>query len=117
MLGDAAHPMVPRGSNGAGQAILDARCLSDLLAGGDDPTAALREYEAQRLAATTQVVLTNRANPPDAIIRVVHERSGDRPFARIEDVISVEELEQMSATYKRISGLDRAGSGKIRIDG
>ena len=117
LLGDAAHPMVPRGSNGAGQAILDARCLSDLLAGGDDPTAALREYEAQRLAATTQVVLTNRANPPDAIIRVVHERIGDRPFARIEDVISVEELEQMSATYKRISGLDRAGSGRIRIDG
>ena len=117
LLGDAAHPMVPRGSNGAGQAILDARCLSDLLAGGGDPTAALREYEAQRLAATTQVVLTNRANPPDAIIRVVHERSGDRPFARIEDVISVEELEQMSATYKRISGLDRAGPGKIRIDG
>ncbi|MEO6743258.1 MAG: flavin-dependent oxidoreductase [Caldimonas sp.] len=117
LLGDAAHPMVPRGSNGAGQAILDARCLSDLLAGGSAPTAALREYEALRLAATTQVVLTNRANPPDAIIRVVHERSGDRPFARIEDVISVEELEQMSATYKRISGLDRAGPEKIRIDG
>jgi 2-polyprenyl-6-methoxyphenol hydroxylase-like FAD-dependent oxidoreductase len=117
LLGDAAHPMVPRGSNGAGQAILDARCLSDLLAGGAEPTAALREYEAQRLAATTQVVLTNRANPPDAIIRVVHERSGDRPFARIEDIISAEELQQMSATYKRISGLDRAGPGKIRIDG
>ena len=89
LLGDAAHPMVPRGSNGAGQAILDARCLTDLLARGGEPAAALRDYETQRLAATTQVVLTNRSNPPDAIIRVVHERSGDRPFARIEDVIGL----------------------------
>ena len=117
LLGDAAHPMVPRGSNGAGQAILDARCLSDLLARGGDPQAALQVYEAQRLAATTQVVLTNRSNPPDAIIRVVHERSGDRPFACIEDIISREELEQMSREYKRIAGLDPGQPGKPRIDG
>jgi len=117
LLGDAAHPMVPRGSNGAGQAILDARCLTDLLARGDDPRAALQAYEAQRLDATTQVVLTNRRNPPDAIIRVVHERTGDRPFARIEDVISRDELQQMSRDYKRIAGLDPAESGKPRIDG
>ena len=116
LLGDAAHPMVPRGSNGAGQAILDARCLADLLARGGDPRAALRDYETQRLAATTQVVLTNRSNPPDAIIRVVHERTGDRPFARIEDVISRAELEQMSREYKRIAGLDPGESGKPRID-
>jgi len=107
---------VPRGSNGAGQAILDARCLADLLGRGGDPLAALRAYEAQRLAATTQVVLTNRSNPPDAIIRVVHERSGDRPFARIEDVISRAELERMSRDYKRIAGLDLGESGKPRID-
>ena len=31
LLGDAAHPMYPRGSNGAGQAILDARALADAL--------------------------------------------------------------------------------------
>jgi 2-polyprenyl-6-methoxyphenol hydroxylase-like FAD-dependent oxidoreductase len=31
LLGDAAHPMVPRGSNGAGQAILDARALTSAL--------------------------------------------------------------------------------------
>jgi 2-polyprenyl-6-methoxyphenol hydroxylase-like FAD-dependent oxidoreductase len=116
LLGDAAHPMVPRGSNGAGQAILDARCLADLLARGGDPRAALSDYETQRLAATTQVVLTNRINPPDAIIRVVHERTGDRPFARIEDVISRAELEQMSREYKRIAGLDPGEPGKPRID-
>jgi 2-polyprenyl-6-methoxyphenol hydroxylase-like FAD-dependent oxidoreductase len=116
LLGDAAHPMVPRGSNGAGQAILDARCLADLLARGGDPRAALSDYETQRLAATTRVVLTNRSNPPDAIIRVVHERTGDRPFARIEDVISRAELEQMSREYKRIAGLDPGEPGKPRID-
>ena len=104
LLGDAAHPMVPRGSNGAGQAILDARCLADLLASGIDPAAALKAYEAQRLAATTQVVLTNRSNPPDAIIREVLERSGDRPFERIEDIISHAELVGMSERYKQVSG-------------
>ena len=31
LLGDAAHPMYPVGSNGASQAILDARCLARLL--------------------------------------------------------------------------------------
>ena len=107
LLGDAAHPMVPRGSNGAGQAILDARCLADLLAGAAGPAAALRAYEAQRLEATTRVVLTNRSNPPDAIIREVHLRSGDKPFARIEDLISHAELVRMSESYKRVAGLDR----------
>jgi 2-polyprenyl-6-methoxyphenol hydroxylase-like FAD-dependent oxidoreductase len=107
LLGDAAHPMVPRGSNGAGQAILDARDLADRLAAGGDPRAALAAYEAERLPATARVVLENRRNPPDAIIREVVERSGDRPFARIEDVISREELERMSERYKRVAGYDR----------
>ena len=117
LLGDAAHPMVPRGSNGAGQAILDARCLADLLAAGDGPEAALRAYEAQRLAATTQVVLTNRSNPPDAIIREVHERTGDRPFGRIEDVISAEEIARMSEAYKRVAGYDHASLARAGQQG
>jgi 2-polyprenyl-6-methoxyphenol hydroxylase-like FAD-dependent oxidoreductase len=113
LLGDAAHPMVPRGSNGAGQAILDARCLADLLAAmpGDAP-GALRAYEAERLPKTTQVVLTNRANPPDAILREVFLRTGDRPFVRIEDVISVEEALAITGAYKRIAGYDLASLGR-----
>ncbi len=103
LLGDAAHPMVPRGSNGAGQAILDARVLADCLAAHADPAEALLAYQAQRLPLTSQVVLANRRNPPDAILREVHERTGDRPFARIEDVISAEELAAMTDGYKRIS--------------
>ena len=109
LLGDAAHPMVPRGSNGAGQAILDARCLADLIARmADDPAAALVAYEAERRPATTQVVLTNRANPPDAILREVFLRTGDRPFARIEDVISAEEMLAITGAYKRVAGYDLA---------
>ncbi len=107
LLGDAAHPMYPRGSNGAGQAILDARCLAGLLAGGRDAREALAAYEAERLPATAQVVLTNRANPPDAINREVWRRTGDRPFARIEDVISQDELRTLSDSYKRVAGYDR----------
>ena len=107
LLGDAAHPMVPRGSNGAGQAILDARALADALATEHDPVAALQSYEAARLDATATIVRTNRTNPPDAILREVYERTGDQPFARIEDVISVGELEAMSQGYKRIAGYDR----------
>jgi 5-methylphenazine-1-carboxylate 1-monooxygenase len=107
LLGDAAHPMVPRGSNGAGQSILDARCLADALARTpDDPAAALLAYEAERLPATTKVVLTNRTNPPDAILRVVHERTGDKPFARIEDVMSREEMLAITGSYKRVAGYD-----------
>ena len=108
LLGDAAHPMLPRGSNGAGQAILDARALTDaLVAHRGDPAAALEAYESARRPATTSVVLANRASPPDAIIREVYLRTGDRPFERIEDVISADELRAISDGYKRIAQYDR----------
>jgi 2-polyprenyl-6-methoxyphenol hydroxylase-like FAD-dependent oxidoreductase len=108
LLGDAAHPMVPRGSNGAGQAILDARALADCLDAERDPVAALKRYEAARLPATARIVLTNRSNPPDAILREVYLRTGDKPFERIEDVITSEELARISDGYKRVAGYDRA---------
>ena len=107
LLGDAAHPMVPRGSNGAGQAILDARALTQALLEHADPVAALAAYQKQRLEATTRIVLTNRSNPPDAILREVFERTHDRPFAAIEDVISRDELVALSEGYKRIAGYSK----------
>jgi 5-methylphenazine-1-carboxylate 1-monooxygenase len=107
LLGDAAHPMVPRGSNGAGQAILDARALTSALTGNADPVAALASYEQQRLEATTRIVLTNRTNPPDAILREVFQRTKDRPFAAIDDVISRDELVALSEGYKRIAGYSK----------
>jgi len=108
LLGDAAHPMVPRGSNGAGQAILDARALADCLQKHSDRTAALKDYETQRLQPTSSVVLENRRNPPDAVLREVYERTGDRPFRSIDEVISVAELKALTDRYKRVAGYDQA---------
>jgi 2-polyprenyl-6-methoxyphenol hydroxylase-like FAD-dependent oxidoreductase len=106
LLGDAAHPMYPRGSNGAGQAIVDARLLTgQIRQHGAGPTA-LEQYESVRRPATTKVVLTNRSDPPDSILREVWQRSKGERFSRIEDVISAEELQAMSDHYKKVAGFD-----------
>ncbi|MEO7405298.1 MAG: flavin-dependent oxidoreductase, partial [Burkholderiales bacterium] len=111
LLGDAAHPMVPRGSNGAGQSILDAMVLADEFVGvyknGADMQQALKGYEAKRCPATANVVRENRKNPPDAILREVYERTGDTPFARIEDVVTRKELVAITDRYKKIAGYDK----------
>ena len=107
LLGDAAHPMLPRGANGAAQAILDCRALSESLTGSSDPVAALKAYEDRRLQPTANVVLTNRTNPPDAILREVYLRTGDKPFRRIDDVISHDELAALSERYQRVAGFDK----------
>ena len=107
LLGDAAHPMYPRGSNGAGQAILDARVLTGCLAREPLVEKALKDFEQIRLKATSDLVLMNRSNPPDAILREVWKRSGDKPFARIEDVISNAEMVALSEAYKKVAGFER----------
>jgi len=104
LLGDAAHPMVPRGSNGAGQAILDTRALTDALAEEIEPTAALARYEKERLPRTADVVRTNRVNPPDALLREVFERTGDRPFEDIADVIPADEMRALLDNYRTVTG-------------
>lgn len=107
LLGDAAHPMVPRGSNGGGQAILDAAALGgQLRARGVEE--AFAAYEAVRRPATSAVVRANRTNPPDAVLREVYLRSGDRPFTAIEDVISAAELEEIIDRYRRTAGYSLA---------
>jgi len=103
-MGDAAHPMYPRGSNGAAQALIDARVLADELAKGADPMAALAAYETTRLEATAKIVRTNRQFPPDYIIMKVEELTGGKPFDNIDDVISQAELRELSDNYKRIAG-------------
>ena len=107
LLGDAAHPMYPRGSNGAGQAILDARTLAGMLSRHSSAEQALKQYESARLKAANDLVIMNRTNPPDAILREVWKRSGDRPFERVEDLISNAELAAMSEAYKRVAGFER----------
>jgi 5-methylphenazine-1-carboxylate 1-monooxygenase len=107
LLGDAAHPMLPRGSNGAGQAILDCRALTECLQTIPDPTEALGVYEERRLGPTANVVLANRKNPPDAILREIYLRTGDKPFDTIDAVIPREELAALSEGYKRVAGYDQ----------
>jgi 2-polyprenyl-6-methoxyphenol hydroxylase-like FAD-dependent oxidoreductase len=107
LLGDAAHPMYPRGSNGAGQAIVDARFLTGRIKQLGATPDALSAYEAVRNPATAKVVLTNRSDPPDAILREVWNRSGGKRFDRIEDVISTAELQGILDRYKKVAGFDR----------
>ena len=107
LLGDAAHPMLPRGANGGAQAILDCSALTESLRSIADPVAALKAYEDRRLPPTSKVVLTNRENPPDAILREIFLRTGDKPFAHIDDVISQNELVRLSERYQRVAGFDK----------
>jgi len=111
LAGDAAHPMYPRGSNGAAQALIDARALADLLAGAPDPLAALKTYEAERAPVTASIVRTNRTSPPDVINLKVEELAGDRPFSNLDDLISQEDLKKLSDQYKRIAGFTRQDVG------
>ncbi len=103
-VGDAAHPMYPRGSNGSAQAVIDARTLADLLLKTKDPVTALKDYEKARIEPTATVVRTNRATPPDFIIMKVNELTGGKPFENINDVISQADLHQISENYKKIAG-------------
>ena len=104
LMGDAAHPMYPRGSNGAAQAAIDARTLADLLARHADPKAALIDYEKARLGPASRVVETNRKVPPDYINIRVDELTGGKPFKNIDDVISPQELKKISDDYKKVAG-------------
>jgi 2-polyprenyl-6-methoxyphenol hydroxylase-like FAD-dependent oxidoreductase len=108
LLGDAAHPMYPRGSNGAGQAIVDARALADSLSQHRDPVQALKAYESERLQATANIVRMNRRNPPDAILREVFVRTGDQPFDNLDDVITPQELRAISDGYRQITAGPRS---------
>ncbi len=103
LLGDAAHPMYPVGSNGASQAILDARCLADLLVRADSPQAALAAYEAERLPATAQIVRMNRRGGPEGVIDAV-EQLAPEGFGRIDDVLSFEERKAIVRGYANVAG-------------
>jgi 2-polyprenyl-6-methoxyphenol hydroxylase-like FAD-dependent oxidoreductase len=105
LLGDAAHPMYPVGSNGASQAVLDARLLARLLATMQVPHA-LKAYEAERLPATREIVLSNRRGGPERVVDVVSARAPEG-FARVEDVIAPEELAAIARGYARVAGLAR----------
>jgi 2-polyprenyl-6-methoxyphenol hydroxylase-like FAD-dependent oxidoreductase len=106
LLGDAAHPMYPIGSNGSSQAILDARVLAREIRTHGATEAALQAYEAVRRPATASIVLANRKNGPEQVMQLVEERAPNG-FARIEDVLSADELQDVATNYRRLAGFDR----------
>lgn len=106
LLGDAAHPMYPIGSNGASQAILDADAFGEVLTQGKDAEATLQAYEALRREATSNIVLTNRQNGPEAVMQIVEDRAPNG-FENLDDVVSYAELEEIANRYKKIAGFDR----------
>jgi 2-polyprenyl-6-methoxyphenol hydroxylase-like FAD-dependent oxidoreductase len=106
LLGDAAHPMYPVGSNGASQAILDAEALARALGEEAQVEAALERYDRERRPATAAVVLSNRKMGPEIVMDIVEERAPDG-FAELEAVISRAELEAIAQRYKQTAGFDR----------
>jgi 2-polyprenyl-6-methoxyphenol hydroxylase-like FAD-dependent oxidoreductase len=104
LLGDAAHPMYPVGSNGASQAILDARCLCDQLAIRSVPDA-LAAYEAERLPATAAIVQSNRIGGPERVVDLIANRAPDG-FTRIEDVATETERASIVKGYAQLAGFD-----------
>jgi 5-methylphenazine-1-carboxylate 1-monooxygenase len=103
LLGDAAHPMFPIGSNGASQAILDAAAISTALVNHNSPTEALLAYESVRRPATARIVLSNRQHGPERVLDMAEERSPNG-FNHIDEVFAAGELEAISAQYKQVAG-------------
>ena len=103
LLGDAAHPMYPFGSNGASQAILDVDALTNALIEEVDIDAALKRYDEERVPATAKVVLQNRQKGPDFIMDLMEERF---PNGFSEGEIPHEELAKIMENYKQIAGFD-----------
>ncbi len=107
LLGDAAHPMLPRGSNGACQAVLDARVLTKCLLDNDSFQEALKVYEAERLPATAEIVRMNRSSGPDIFLTEIDNRTGGEEFDNINNVISPEEIKELADAYKITAGFQK----------
>ncbi|MEQ1758574.1 MAG: flavin-dependent oxidoreductase [Vicinamibacterales bacterium] len=118
LLGDAAHPMYPIGSNGASQAIRDASALADAFARHSDVPAALAGYERVRREATTAIVLSNRRMGPEIVMQMAEDRA-PAGFSTIDEVVSRQELEAVADGYKKVAGFSRdaLNAGLSVLDG
>jgi 5-methylphenazine-1-carboxylate 1-monooxygenase len=105
LIGDAAHPMHPIGSQAGSQAIVDARVLTSALRTSSDPVEALQRYDCERRPLMNDITLRNRRFGPEAAMQLVEERAPGG-FARIEDVISQQDLEGISKSFAEAAGLD-----------
>ncbi|MGH4025319.1 MAG: FAD-dependent monooxygenase, partial [Pseudonocardiaceae bacterium] len=105
LLGDAAHPMYPFGSNGGTQAIIDGRVLAWELAHAEDPVCGLASYEQARRERMNALVLANRQGGPERVMKLVEERAPNG-FVRIADVMTDDELSSIAMQYRRAAGFD-----------
>ena len=103
LIGDAAHALYPNGSNGASQAIIDARTLAFELATRPTVDDALEAYEAERRPATARLHEMTRQLGPERVMQLAHDRAPDG-FDDIDDVIPLAEREQIAADYKLAAG-------------
>ena len=106
VLGDSAHPMYPVGSNGASQAILDARALADRLQASEHPYHALWAYEQERLPMTAQLIRMNRKGGPEGVIDAVEAIAPDG-FSEIDNVLSYEQRMAIVRGYATTAGFAR----------
>lgn len=106
LLGDAAHPMYPIGSNGASQAIIDGEAITQELMAGGDPELALQRYEQRRLPPMARIVESNRRKGIDIMLDIVEERA-PQGFSNLESVLPGEELERIVGDYKKLVAQDR----------
>ena len=106
LLGDAAHPIYPIGSNGASQAILDAEARAEAVSSTPHTEEALQRYQNKRLPPTAEIVESNRRLGPEVVMQLVEDRAPDG-FRNLDDVISREELETVAQLYKKTAGFDR----------
>ena len=103
LLGDAAHPMYPTGSNGASQAIVDARVLGATLIEHGVTQDALAVYDKQLCGPISEVVLRNRGAGPFGLLNMVDEKCGGA-FDDIDDIIPPAERNEFMARYKAAAG-------------
>jgi 2-polyprenyl-6-methoxyphenol hydroxylase-like FAD-dependent oxidoreductase len=103
LLGDAAHPMYPVGSNGEAQAILDARSLADALRKAEHPMQALADYEDDRLSKTAEIVRLNRTGGPERVIDEV-EKLAPAGFEYVDRVLGRSEREAIVKGYAGKAG-------------
>lgn len=103
LLGDAAHAMYPTGSNGASQAIIDARTLGAAMLEHGADQAALAAYDEKLCGPISEVILRNRSAGPFGLLNMVDERCGG-VFEDIDDVIAPEDRSAFMARYKAAAG-------------
>lgn len=105
LLGDAAHPMYPVGSNGASQAILDAAALAESLRATSSLQDAVDRYEERRRPATARVVEANRGQGAAQVLDIAEQRAPNG-FSTIEEVFGPGELEGIVGRYRQVAGFD-----------